>query len=41
MSFKVRRILTGHDAQGRSLVADDSVIDSAPGQMQAAVQIAT
>lgn len=40
MSFKIRRILTGHDAQGRSLVAEDSAIESTPGKMQAAIQIA-
>ncbi|HLI21568.1 MAG TPA: cupin domain-containing protein [Stellaceae bacterium] len=40
MSFKVRRILTGHDAQGRSLVADDSFIESSAGKMQAAVSVA-
>jgi quercetin dioxygenase-like cupin family protein len=40
MSFKVRRILTGHDAQGRSLVAEDSLIESTLGKMQAAIQIA-
>lgn len=40
MSFKVRRILTGHDAQGRSLVAADSLIEAQPGKMQAAIQIA-
>jgi len=40
MSFKIRRILTGHDAQGRSLVAEDNLIESAPGKMQAAIQIA-
>ena len=40
MSFKIRRILTGHDAQGRSLVAEDSLIESTPGKMQPAIQIA-
>lgn len=40
MSFKIRRILTAHDAQGRSLVAADSVIQSQPGKMQADIQIA-
>jgi quercetin dioxygenase-like cupin family protein len=40
MSFKIRRILTGHDAQGRSLVADDSAIESTPGKMQSEIQIA-
>jgi quercetin dioxygenase-like cupin family protein len=40
MSFKVRRILTGHDAQGRSLVAMDSAIESQPGKMQASVAVA-
>jgi quercetin dioxygenase-like cupin family protein len=38
--MKIRRILTGHDAQGRSLVADDSLIDSHPGKMDAAIAIA-
>jgi quercetin dioxygenase-like cupin family protein len=40
MSFKVRRILTGHDAQGRSLVEADSLIEAQPGKMQPAIQIA-
>ncbi len=40
MSFKIRRILTGHDVQGRSLVESDSIIDSQPGKMQAEIQIA-
>jgi quercetin dioxygenase-like cupin family protein len=38
--MKIRRIVTGHDAEGRSLVAADSVIDSEPGKMQAAISIA-
>jgi quercetin dioxygenase-like cupin family protein len=40
MSFKIRRILTGHDAQGRSLVEADSVIEAQPGKMQASVTVA-
>ena len=36
--MKIRRILTGHDAQGRSLVADDSFIESHRGKMDAAKQ---
>jgi quercetin dioxygenase-like cupin family protein len=40
MSFKIRRILTGHDAQGRSLVADDGLIESTRGKMQSEIQIA-
>lgn len=38
--MQIRRIVTGHDAQGRSLVAADSVIDSHPGKMDAAIAIA-
>ena len=38
--MKIRRIVTGHDASGRSLVAADSLIDSQPGKMQAAISIA-
>ena len=40
MSFNIRRILTAHDAQGRSLVEADSLIESQPGKMQADIQIA-
>jgi quercetin dioxygenase-like cupin family protein len=38
--MKIRRIVTGHDAQGRSLVAADGLIDSHPGKMDAAIAIA-
>jgi quercetin dioxygenase-like cupin family protein len=38
--MQIRRILTGHDAQGRSLIADDRLIDSHPGKMDAALAIA-
>ncbi|HEX3973409.1 MAG TPA: cupin domain-containing protein [Stellaceae bacterium] len=38
--MKIRRIVTGHDAQGRSLVAADSLIESHPGKMDAAIAIA-
>jgi hypothetical protein len=38
--MKIRRIVTGHDAQGRSLVAADSLVDSHPGKMDAAIAIA-
>ncbi len=40
MSFKTRRIVTGHDSSGRSLVAIDDMIDSQPGKMQPAVSVA-
>ena len=40
MSFTIRRIVTAHDAQGRSLVGADSAIESQPGKMQADIQIA-
>jgi quercetin dioxygenase-like cupin family protein len=40
MSFKVRRILTAHDAQGRSILGSVSEIPSQPGTMQAAVSVA-
>ncbi|HWE71743.1 MAG TPA: cupin domain-containing protein [Stellaceae bacterium] len=38
--MKIRRIVTGHDVQGRSLVTADSIIDSHPGKMDAAIAIA-
>ena len=38
--MKIRRIVTGHNAQGQSLVSDDSLIDSHPGKMDAAISIA-
>jgi quercetin dioxygenase-like cupin family protein len=38
--MKIRRIVTGHDAQGRSLVAADTAIHSHPGKMDAAIAIA-
>jgi quercetin dioxygenase-like cupin family protein len=38
--MKIRRIVTGHDAQGRSLISDDSLIESHPGKMDAAINIA-
>ncbi len=40
MSFGVRRIVTAHNAQGRSMVGADSVIQSQPGKMQAAISVA-
>ena len=38
--MKIRRIVTGHDASGRSLVAADSLIESHPGKMDTAIAIA-
>ena len=38
--MKIRRIVTAHDASGRSMVGADSVIDSQPGKMQPAISIA-
>jgi quercetin dioxygenase-like cupin family protein len=38
--MQIRRIVTGHDTQGRSLVAADSLINSHPGKMDAAIAIA-
>jgi quercetin dioxygenase-like cupin family protein len=40
MSFTTRRIVTAHDAQGRSMVGIDSAIESQPGKMQAEISIA-
>jgi quercetin dioxygenase-like cupin family protein len=40
MAFKVRRILTAHDAMGRSMVGSDNVIESQPGKMQPNVSVA-
>ena len=38
--MKIRRIVTAHDASGRSMVGSDSVINSQPGKMQPAISIA-
>jgi quercetin dioxygenase-like cupin family protein len=38
--MKIRRIVTAHDASGRSMVGSDSVVDSTPGKMQPAIAIA-
>ncbi|HEV8014809.1 MAG TPA: cupin domain-containing protein [Stellaceae bacterium] len=40
MAFKIRRIVTAHDASGRSLVGSDSAIEAQPGKMQASVAVA-
>jgi quercetin dioxygenase-like cupin family protein len=40
MGFKIRRIVTAHDTEGRSLVGSDSFIESAPGKMQASISVA-
>lgn len=40
MSFKVRRIVTAHDQNGRSMLGADSVIEAQPGKMQASVAVA-
>ncbi len=40
MTFTVRRIVTAHDAEGRSRVGSDSITESAPGQMQASIGVA-
>ena len=40
MSFGVRRIVTAHNGEGRSMVGSDSVIQSQPGKMQAAISVA-
>jgi quercetin dioxygenase-like cupin family protein len=40
MGFEVRRILTAHNAQGRSIVGSTSLIASQPGKMQSNIQIA-
>ena len=40
MSFSVRRIVTGHDAQGRSMIVDSSETCSAPGKLQPSVSVA-
>lgn len=37
MAFKTRRIVTGSDAAGRSVVTSDAVIDSTPGRFDARV----
>ena len=40
MSFKIRRIVTAHDASDRSMVGSDSLIEAQPGKMQASVAVA-
>jgi quercetin dioxygenase-like cupin family protein len=40
MAFKIRRIVTGHDAKGRSTVGSDGTIVSQPGKMQPSVAVA-
>ncbi|HVA13724.1 MAG TPA: cupin domain-containing protein [Stellaceae bacterium] len=40
MSFKIRRIVTAHDASGRSMLGSDSAIEAQPGKMQASVAVA-
>ena len=40
MSFKIRRIVTGHNAEGRSILASVSEIESQPGKMQTNVSVA-
>ena len=40
MAFTVRRIVTAHDAQGRSMVGSDSAIESQPGKLQASIDVA-
>ncbi len=37
MAFKTRRIVTGQDAAGKSIVASDTVADSIPGRFDARV----
>jgi len=37
--MKIRRIVTAHDASGRSMVGSDSFIDAQPGKMQPAIAI--
>lgn len=40
MGFEVRRILTAHDEQGRSMLASEAPVASQPGKMQAGVSVA-
>jgi len=40
MSFTVRRIVTAHNADGRSILGSENVIASQPGKMQANVSVA-
>src|SRR5215469_9984191 len=40
MAFTTRRIVTAHDAQGRSIVGSDSVIGSQLGKLQASIEVA-
>jgi hypothetical protein len=38
MAFTSRRIVTGHDAQGKAIVEEDAVFDSVPGVMDKTLQ---
>ena len=40
MAFTVRRIVTSHDREGRSIVGADSAIQSQPGKLQASIDVA-
>ena len=40
MAFSVRRIVTAHDPEGRSIVGADSAIVSQPGKLQTSIDVA-
>jgi uncharacterized cupin superfamily protein len=40
MSFRVRRIVTAHDALGKSVVGSDGAIESTPGKIDRAISAA-
>ena len=40
MSFRIRRIVTAHDAGGKSVVGSDGTIESTPGKIDKAISAA-
>ena len=40
MSFRIRRIVTAHDAGGKSVVGSDGAIESTPGKIDRAISAA-
>jgi hypothetical protein len=37
MAFRIRRVVTGHDANGKSVIASDGTVESTPGNIDKAV----
>ncbi len=40
MSFRIRRVVTAHDASGKSVVGSDGVIESSPGRIDKTINAA-